>query len=143
MSVYECKYIPELPNVPATGVNAVAIIFWFYAFCLWECLLPVHRAKLLHCSIGHAGFKAVIGCGHGASRLWAVRVTLQSTLSAAVSTDRRNTCIETLCGSLISQHHTWSLVELSCYGAQLCLTMYRQIRALWKVLSQQAVGVFV
>ena len=60
-----------------------------------------------------------------------------------VSTDRRNTCIKTLCGSFVSQRHTWSFVELSCNGAQLCLTMYRQIFALWKVLSQQAVGVFV
>ena len=60
MSVHEQNYILELHNTPATGVNAVAIIFWFYAFCLWECLLPVHRAKLLHCSIGHAGSKAVI-----------------------------------------------------------------------------------
>ncbi|AGI68725.1 hypothetical protein OAN307_c32030 [Octadecabacter antarcticus 307] len=69
MSVHERNYIPELPNIPATGVNAVAIISWFYAFCLWECLLPVHCAKLLHCSVGRAGFKAVIGCGHGVSQL--------------------------------------------------------------------------
>ena len=41
-----------------------------------------------------------------------------------VSTDRRNTCIKTLCGSFVSQRHTWSFVELSCNGAQLCLTMY-------------------
>lgn len=70
MSVHERNSIPELPNIPATGVNAIAIIFWIYAFCLWECLLPAHRAKLLHCSIGHAGFKAVISCDHGVSRLW-------------------------------------------------------------------------
>jgi hypothetical protein len=74
MSVHDRKSIPELPNVPATGVNANTTIFWFYAFCLWECLIPVHRAMLLHCSIGHAGFKLVIGCGHGGSRLRAVPV---------------------------------------------------------------------
>ena len=53
----------------------------------------------------------------------------------AISTGQRNTCIETLCGSFVSQRHTWSFVELSCDGAQLCLTMYRKIRAFWEVLS--------
>jgi uncharacterized membrane protein YccF (DUF307 family) len=51
------QYIPELPNTPAIGMNAVANIFWFYVFRLWEGLLPAHLAKLLQCSFGRAGFK--------------------------------------------------------------------------------------
>jgi hypothetical protein len=38
---------------------------------------------------------------------------------------------------------TMPFIELSCDGTQLCLAMYRQIRALWKVLSQQAISIFV
>jgi hypothetical protein len=43
----------------------------------------------------------------------------------------------------VPQRHSRSFIELSGDGAQLCLTVYRQICALWKVLSQKAVGVFV
>ena len=67
----------------------------------------------------------------------------ESRLRVAVSTGRRNTCIETLGGSFVVERLSRSFVELSCDCTQLCLTMYRQIRALWKVLSEQAVGVFV
>jgi hypothetical protein len=44
---------------------------------------------------------------------------------------------------MISQRHSRSFVELSGDGTQLCLTLYRQIRAFWEALSQQAVCVFV
>ena len=49
MSVHERNHIPELHNTPAIGVNAVSIIFWFYAFSHWECLLPrlkVHNQNM-------------------------------------------------------------------------------------------------
>jgi hypothetical protein len=68
---------------------------------------------------------------------------VEGLLRAVVSTDRPNTCIETLCGSFVSQRLSRSLIELPCDGAQLCLAMYRKIRALWKVLPKKAVGVFV
>ena len=48
--------------------------------------------------------------------------------------------IKTFCGSFVSQRLSRSLIELCYDGAHLCLTMYRQIRALWKVLSQQAIA---
>ena len=56
---------------------------------------------------------------------------------AAISTDRRNTCIETLGGCFVVKRFSRSFVELSGNGTQLCLTMYRQIGAFWKVLSQR------
>ena len=56
---------------------------------------------------------------------------------------QRNTCIETLGWCFVVERLSRSFVELSCDGAQLCLAMYRQIRALWEVLSQQAVGIFI
>ena len=58
-------------------------------------------------------------------------------LRAAISTDRRNTCIETLGGCFVVKRFSRSFVELSGNGTQLCLTMYRQIGAFWKVLSQR------
>jgi len=56
---------------------------------------------------------------------------------------RRNTFIETLGGCLVVERLSRSFVELPCDGTQLCLTMYRQICALWEVLPQQAVCIFV
>ncbi len=59
--------------------------------------------------------------------------------AAAVSTGQRNTGIETLSGCFVVEHLSRSFVELSGDSAQLCLTMYRQIRSFWEVLSQQSV----
>jgi hypothetical protein len=69
--------------------------------------------------------------------------TWQSPVSAVVSTDRRNTCVKSLCGSFVSQRFSRSFVQLTCDCAELCLTMYRQIGAFWKVLSQQTISVLV
>jgi len=70
-------------------------------------------------------------------------ISSESQLRTEGSTGRRNTCIKTLCGSFVSQRLSRSLVELSCDNSQLCLAMYRQIRSFLKVLSQQAVSIFV
>ena len=63
--------------------------------------------------------------------------------AGVVSTGGRNTCLETLCWCFVVKRLSGSFVELSGDSTQLCLTMYRQIGAFWKVLSQQAVGIFV
>jgi transposase len=64
----------------------------------------------------------------GARIMMELRRSLSQGLKrGAVSTDRRSTCIKTLCGSFVSQRHSRSFVELSCDGTQLCLTMYRPV----------------
>jgi hypothetical protein len=51
--------------------------------------------------------------------------------------------LETLGGCFVVERFAGSFVELSGDGAQLCLTVYRQIGAFGKVLAQEPVGVFV
>jgi hypothetical protein len=38
---------------------------------------------------------------------------------------RRNTCIETLCGSFVVERPSRAFVELSCDGTHLCLSIGR------------------
>ena len=86
-------------------------------------------------SIRHIGLKA-------ADSLLLQQNADQWQQCGVVSTGRRNTRIKSFCWCFVSQRFPWSLVELSRDGTQLCLTMYRQIGAFWKVLSQETVGIF-
>src|SRR5947207_3906362 len=61
----------------------------------------------------------------------------------AGSTGRRNTSVKSLCWGFKLQGLTWSFVELASHFVQIGLRMHRQVGALWKVLSQQAIGVLV
>src|SRR5437868_1715394 len=61
----------------------------------------------------------------------------------AGSTGRRNTGVKSLCWGFKLQGLTWSFVELASHFVQIGLRMHRQVGALWKVLSQQAIGVLV
>src|SRR3954466_15712944 len=61
----------------------------------------------------------------------------------AGSTGRRNTGVESLCWGFKLQGLTGSFVELTSHFVQIGLRVHRQVGALWKVLSQQAVGVLV
>src|SRR5437868_45390 len=62
---------------------------------------------------------------------------------SAGSTGRRNTGVKSLCWGFKLQGLTWSFVELASHFVQIGLRMHRQVGALWKVLSQQAIGVLV
>src|SRR5450432_4513335 len=64
-------------------------------------------------------------------------------LSVAGSTGRRNTGVKSLCWGFKLQGLTWSFVELTSHFVQMGLRMHRQVGALWKVLSQQTIGVFI
>src|SRR6267142_1619705 len=61
----------------------------------------------------------------------------------AGSTGRRNTGVKSLCWRFKLQGLTWSFVELTSHFVQISLRVHRQVGALWKVLSQQAIGVLV
>src|SRR6202049_1175100 len=61
----------------------------------------------------------------------------------AGSTGRRNTGVKSLCWGFKLQGLTWSFVELTGHFVQMGLRMHRQVGALRKVLSQQAIGVLV
>src|SRR6476469_3654438 len=61
----------------------------------------------------------------------------------AGSTGRRNTGVKSLCWRFKLQGLTWSFVELTSHFVQMDLRMHRQVSALWKVLSQQAIGILV
>src|ERR1700687_976455 len=61
----------------------------------------------------------------------------------AGSTGRRNTGVKSLCRGLKLQGLTWSFVELTSHFVQMGLRMHRQVGALRKVLSQQAIGILV
>src|ERR1700682_3480181 len=64
-------------------------------------------------------------------------------LASAGSTGRRNTGVKSLCWGFKLQGLTWSFVELTSHFVQISLRVHRQVGALWKVLSQQAIGVLV
>src|SRR6202521_2806108 len=61
----------------------------------------------------------------------------------AGSTGRRNTGVKSLCWGFKLQGLTWSFVELTRHFVQIGLRVHRQVGALWKVLSQQAIVVLV
>ena len=61
----------------------------------------------------------------------------------AGSTGRCNTGVKSLGWGFKLQGLTWSFVELTSHFVQIGLRVHRQIGALRKVLSQQAVGVLV
>src|SRR5712691_6328844 len=63
--------------------------------------------------------------------------------SPAGSTGRRNTGVKSLCWGFKLQGLTWSFVELTSHFVQIGLRVQRQVGALRKVLSQQAIGVLV
>src|SRR6202521_5475079 len=63
--------------------------------------------------------------------------------SGAGSTGRRNTGVKSLRWGFKLQGLTGSFVELTSHFVQMGLRMHRQVGALWKVLSQQAIGVLV
>src|SRR5882724_13131726 len=60
---------------------------------------------------------------------------------AAGSTGRRNTGVKSLCWCFKLQGLTWSFVELTSHFVQMGLRMHRQVGALGKVLSQQAISI--
>src|SRR6476620_5272198 len=64
-------------------------------------------------------------------------------IRSAGSTGRRNTGVKSLRRGLKLQGLTWSFVELTSHFVQMGLRMHRQVGALRKVLSQQAIGVLV
>jgi hypothetical protein len=68
---------------------------------------------------------------------------IQCPLSAAGSTGRRNTRVKSLCWGFKLQSLAWPFVELTHHFVQMGLRVHRQVGALWKVLSQQAVGVLI
>src|ERR1700681_3155030 len=61
----------------------------------------------------------------------------------AGSTGRCNTGVKSLCRGLKLQGLTVSFVELTSYFVQMGLRVHRQVGALRKVLSQQAIGVLI
>src|SRR5260370_36627810 len=61
----------------------------------------------------------------------------------AGSTGRRNTGVKSLRWGFKLQGLTWSFVELTRDLVQISLRVHRQVGALWKVLSQQTIGVLV
>ena len=44
---------------------------------------------------------------------------------------------------MVVQCFSWALVEFSCNFTQLRLQDFREVRSLWKVLSEQTVGIFI
>src|ERR1700731_2421530 len=66
-----------------------------------------------------------------------------SGLPPAGSTGRRNTGVESLCWCFKLQGLTWPFVWVRSHFVQMGLRMHRQVGALRKVLSQQAIGVLV
>src|SRR6266481_148960 len=66
-----------------------------------------------------------------------------SALPLAGSTGRRNTGVKSLCWGFKLQGLTWPFVELTSHFVQIGLRVHRQVGALRKVLSQQAIGVLV
>jgi hypothetical protein len=63
-----------------------------------------------------------------------------SDLGGAGSTGGRNTGVKSLCRGLKLQGLTWSFVELTSHFVQIGLRVHRQVGALRKVLSQQAIA---
>src|SRR6266849_2618279 len=61
----------------------------------------------------------------------------------AGSTGRRNTGVKSLCWGVKLQGLTWPFVELASHFVQIGLRVRRQVGALRKILSQQAIGVLV
>src|SRR3974390_1488107 len=64
-------------------------------------------------------------------------------LYPAGSTDRRNTCVKSLCWGFKPQGLTRPLVELACHSVQVSLRVDRQVSSFRKVLSQQTIGVLI
>src|SRR5712692_1391239 len=64
-------------------------------------------------------------------------------LYPAGSTGRRNTGVKSLCWGFKLQGLTGSFIELTSHFVQIGLRVQRQVGALRKVLSQQAIGVLV
>src|SRR2546430_11825768 len=62
-------------------------------------------------------------------------------LSGVVSTGRRNTGVKSLCWGFKLQGLPWSFIELTSHFVQIGLRVHRQVGALRKVLSQQAIAV--
>src|SRR6476620_11936090 len=63
--------------------------------------------------------------------------------TTAGSTGRRNTGVKSLCWCFKLQGLTWSFVELTRHVLQIGLRVHGQVGSFGKVLSQQAIGVFV
>ena len=64
-------------------------------------------------------------------------------LSAASSTGRRNTGVESLCWGFELQGLSRPFVELTGHFVQMRLRVHREVGALRKVLTQQTIGVLV
>jgi CheY-like chemotaxis protein len=95
--------------------------------------LPETAQKFLHVIVvtGHPGQGTVEMCkGLNAACI-------------AGSTGRRNTGAKSLCWGFKLQGLTWPFVELTSHFVQIGLRVQRQVGALWKVLSQQAIGVLI
>src|SRR6266403_2494986 len=71
------------------------------------------------------------------------RTPTMSVDGGAGSTGRRNTGVKSLCWGFKLQGLTWPFVQLTSHFVQIGLRVHRQVGALRKVLSQQAIGVLV
>ena len=72
-----------------------------------------------------------------------LRVVVKGLLLTATSTGRCNTSVKSFCRRFKVQRLSWSLVELTRYFIQMSLRVYRQVRSLGEVLSQQSIGVLI
>src|SRR5438046_1431959 len=88
------------------------------------------------------GISSALSATHLLGRLL-INAQIACPLLGAGSTGRRNTGAKSLCRGFKLQGLTWSFVELTSHFVQMGLRVRRQVGALWKVLSQQAIGVLV
>ena len=64
-------------------------------------------------------------------------------ISAAASTGRCNTSVESLCRCFKPQGFAWPFVELTRHFVQMSLRVYRHVGAFGEVLSEQAISVLI
>ena len=114
-------------------------------------LLHWWRSRLCCCSTRHTTARMRnLRCTAAFGPRWRLgcRVANLSTIvyvrrRGAGSTGRRNTGVKSLCWGFKLQGLTGSLVELTSHFVQMGLRVHRQVGALRKVLSEQAIGVLV
>src|SRR6185369_12689559 len=72
-----------------------------------------------------------------------INIAIECPKWGAGSTGRRNAGIKSLCWGFKLQGLTWSFVVLTSHFVQIGLRMHRQVGALRKVLSQQAIRILI
>src|SRR6266436_6778162 len=111
-------------------------------------MLPLRWAGAQTLSVtGRCRYGTVMesACSSGSRSRWSIMLTFQKNvgITPAGSTGRRNTGVKSLCWGFELQGLTWSFVQLTSHFVQMGLRMHRQVGAVRKVLSQQAIGVLV